>query len=108
MRRLADIVVASALLCFTLPLLAAVALAIRWEGPGPIFERQERLGPTGRRYHLLTFRTTVLRPTWAREVTAVGQFVRYTRIDALPRLINVLRGEISMIETDARSNPFFD
>lgn len=113
MKPLADIVIACALLSFTLPLLASVAAAIKCETSGPIFERQERVGSAGRRFKLLTFRTTVHDPehpgpVWAREVTRVGHFLRYTRIDALPQLINVLRGDIRMIETDAYPNPFFD
>lgn len=103
MRRLGDIVMAGVLLAITLPLLAAVWLAIKWENPGPAFETRERIGPTGRRFGLLRFRTTVrdaqassrLRP----QDTRVGQFLRYTRLDALPELINVLRGDMELLDT---------
>jgi lipopolysaccharide/colanic/teichoic acid biosynthesis glycosyltransferase len=113
MRRLGDVLIACALLCFTLPLLLLTAVAIKCGSPGPIFERQERVGAAGRRFKLLTFRTAVhdperVGPIWAREVTRIGHFLRYTRIDALPQLINVLRGDISLIETGAEPSPFFD
>jgi lipopolysaccharide/colanic/teichoic acid biosynthesis glycosyltransferase len=101
-RRLADIVIAGAVLLITLPLMVGVALAIRLESPGPVFERERRLN-RGRRFTPLTFRTTTydpegLTPKWLRNTTPIGRFLRYTRIDLLPRLINVIRGEISLRE----------
>ena len=62
---------------------------------------------------MLKFRTRVYEPDrtmpiWAQQTTRVGQFLRYTRIEALPRLINVLRGELSMIDPDGRSPSFLD
>src|SRR5690348_17180829 len=83
MRRLADLVIAGILLIITLPLMLFVALAIRWEGPGPIFERQTRIGRGGRRFHLLKFCSIVpdpnhVMPIWARKTTQVGEFLRYS------------------------------
>src|SRR5258708_1695179 len=113
MRRLADLVIACIALAITFPLMLMVGLAIRLETGGPILARQNRIGRAGRRFQMLKFRTSVHRPEhsarpWAEEMTRVGRFLRYTRIDALPQLINVLRGEISIIDRDAYSPPFFD
>jgi lipopolysaccharide/colanic/teichoic acid biosynthesis glycosyltransferase len=61
---------------------------------------------------MLKFRTTVHDPqlasaAWAQKTTQVGQFLRYTRIENLPQLINVLRGEMSIIDRGARGPSFF-
>jgi lipopolysaccharide/colanic/teichoic acid biosynthesis glycosyltransferase len=103
MKRLRDLAIACVLLAITLPLLLAVSFAIKWASPGPTLEAQERIGQSGRRFRTLAFRTTVqhdpLHSTpLAPEATRVGSFLRYTRIDALPQLINVLRGDMSMLE----------
>jgi lipopolysaccharide/colanic/teichoic acid biosynthesis glycosyltransferase len=113
MRRLADFLIAAALLVITSPLMLAVALAIKWEGPGPILERQRCIARGGRHFEMLKFRTiepdpehTI--PVWARKTTQVGQFLRYTRIECLPRLINVLRGEMSIVDSDGNSPSFLE
>ena len=104
MRRIADVVIACVLLASTLPLMLGVALAIRFEGPGPILDRPSCIGRGGRRFQTLKFRTTALYPKhasqpWVRKTTRVGRFLRYTRVDCLPRLINVLRGEMSLADS---------
>jgi lipopolysaccharide/colanic/teichoic acid biosynthesis glycosyltransferase len=104
MRRLSDRAIACALLAITLPLLLVVSFAIKWDNPGPAFERRERIGRGGRPFGVLMFRTTVHqpgqpKPTWAIETTRVGSFLRHARIDALPQLINVLRGDMSLLDT---------
>jgi lipopolysaccharide/colanic/teichoic acid biosynthesis glycosyltransferase len=113
MRRLGDLLLACFLLAITLPLLIVVALAIKCESQGPVFDRQTCIARGGRRFHMLKFRTSACdpqhaRPAWAQQATWVGQFVRYTRIEALPQLINVLRGEMSMIDRDLGSPSFLD
>ena len=113
MRRLGDIVIACLLLAITSPLMLIVTLAIKLEGVGPVLERQTCIGRSGRRFQMLKFRTVVhdpehATPAWAQRTTQLGQFLRYTRIDALPQLINVLRGEMSIIDRDARSPSFLD
>jgi lipopolysaccharide/colanic/teichoic acid biosynthesis glycosyltransferase len=113
MRRLADLLFASALLVVTLPLMAIVALAIKWEGTGPVFDRHTCIGCGGRRFQMLKFRTTAhdpeyARPEWAQKTTRVGQWLRYTRIEMLPQLINVLRGEMSMIDSGVGAPSFLD
>src|SRR5712672_681427 len=101
MRRLGDVAIACILLAITLPLMIIVALAIKWESPGPVLDRQTCVGRGGRRFQMLKFRTAMhdprhTAPAWARQTTQVGQFLRHTRIDDVPQLINVLRGELSI------------
>src|ERR1051325_1917436 len=103
MSRFSNRVVAFVLLIVTLPLIAFVALAIKCESRGPIFERHARIGPGARRFRLLTFRVTVYDPNntlpfWARRPTRVGWFIRYTRIVSLPQLLNAAPGEIGLLE----------
>ena len=113
MRRVADLVIASALLLIALPLIILLGLAIKWEGSGPIFERQTCIGRDGRRFQMLKFRTTAsdaehTRPVWARKTTQIGEFLRYTRIESLPQLFNVLRGEMSLLGGDRHSPSFLE
>jgi lipopolysaccharide/colanic/teichoic acid biosynthesis glycosyltransferase len=103
MRRLADVVIACVLLAIASALMIIVALAIKLESAGPVLERQTCVGRSGRRFQRLKFRTTThdprhATPAWARQTTQVGQFLRHTRIDDLPQLINVLRGEITLAD----------
>lgn len=102
MRRSGEFLMACILLVLTLPLMLIIALAIKGESSGPVFERREGVGPNGRPFQMLSFRTMAQRPgpvrsTW--QPTAVGQFLQCTRINALPRLFNVLRGDMSLMET---------
>ena len=85
-----DLAVAAALLVLTLPLFFAVSLLIKLESPGPIFGTREQLGLGGRRFRKLSFRSTN---------SGLGQFLRQTRIEALPELFNVLRGQLSVGDT---------
>ncbi|HVX64702.1 MAG TPA: sugar transferase [Pirellulales bacterium] len=89
-----------------IPMLA-VALFIKLTSPGPAIYRQERVGLGGRRFNLLKFRTMrvdaeeATGPVWAQEHdprrTPFGAFLRRWSIDELPQLINVLRGEMSLV-----------
>jgi lipopolysaccharide/colanic/teichoic acid biosynthesis glycosyltransferase len=101
MRRSGEFLMACILVVLTLPLMLIIALAIKWVSSGPVFERRERIGPNGRPCHILSFRTMAQQPGPGRSIwqpTALGHFLRSTRIDALPQLFNVLRGEMSLIE----------
>jgi exopolysaccharide biosynthesis polyprenyl glycosylphosphotransferase len=106
MRRGFDVLGSLVLLLATLPLLLLTALAIRLEGPGPIFYRQERVGLNGRTFRLFKFRSMRVDaekdgPRWATlgdsRVTRVGRLIRLTRIDEIPQAINVLRGDMALI-----------
>ena len=105
-RRAADIVLSLTLLAFTLPLMLLTAALVRLDSPGPVLYRQERVGLRGRCFTLLKFRSMrtdaeARGPVWAARrdprVTRVGAAIRLTRIDELPQLLNVLRGEMSFI-----------
>src|ERR1051325_10646144 len=76
MRRLADLLIAGVLILITSPLMLVVALAIKWEGPGPILERETCIARGGRRFEMLKFRTMLpdpehTMPAWARKPTQV-------------------------------------
>ena len=101
-----DILTSLALLLTTLPLMLFVAVLVCLDSPGPILYRQERVGRDGQSFTLLKFRSMranaeATGPTWAQQrdprVTRIGLFMRRTRIDELPQLINILRGEMSFI-----------
>jgi lipopolysaccharide/colanic/teichoic acid biosynthesis glycosyltransferase len=113
MKRLVDMLIASILLTITAPLLLLVALAIRLESPGPILVKETCIGLGGRRFQMLKFRTFLhdpdqMKPIWARKATRVGEALRFTRIEALPQLFNLLRGEMSIIDRNGRSPSFLD
>ena len=115
-KRLFDLIASGALLLVTLPITIATALLIRLEGGGPIFYRQERVGQAGRVFEILKFRSMKNdaerdgKPQWATSrdarTTRVGRFIRRTRIDELPQVINVLRGEMSFVGPRPE-RPFF-
>jgi lipopolysaccharide/colanic/teichoic acid biosynthesis glycosyltransferase len=105
-RRLRDVLLSSALLVLTLPVCVVAACMIKIESPGPVVYRQTRVGLNGRPFLLLKFRSMRADaerngPCWAAvgdvRVTRVGAWMRRTRIDELPQLVNVLRGEMSLI-----------
>jgi len=100
-----EVVGAGILLLVLSPLLAAVALAVRCSGPGPILFRQGRVGLRGKPFDILKFRTMRTSPdagpliTSAGDprVTRVGRVLRRWKLDELPQLVNVLRGEMSFV-----------
>src|SRR3954454_19838022 len=106
-KRIVDLIVAIFLLILTTPLILLVAIAIRCDSSGTILYKQERVGYHGRRFRILKFRSMVQnaegdgRAVWAAErdprVTRVGRLIRLTRIDELPQLLNVIRGEMSIV-----------
>jgi lipopolysaccharide/colanic/teichoic acid biosynthesis glycosyltransferase len=97
--RLADLVMACALIVLTLPLVMAVAIAIKCDSRGPVIMWKKRNSPSGREFWALRFRSTAHGPgiTFANrpEATFVGSVIRTFRIDLLPQLVNVLRGEMT-------------
>lgn len=114
-KRLVDIAISVAFLVFTLPVIALTALAIRIESPGPVLFRQERVGQQGRSFTLIKFRSMQIDaeadgPRWAqvqdRRVTMVGAIIRQTRIDEIPQVLNVLKGDMSFVGPRPE-RPFF-
>jgi exopolysaccharide biosynthesis polyprenyl glycosylphosphotransferase len=116
LKRTMDVAGASVALLLSAPLLAAIALAIRLDSPGPVLFRQRRVGRSGHRFQVLKFRTMVADaerrraallaesrdPHWLHlerdpRVTRVGRLLRHTSLDELPQLWNVLRGEMSLV-----------
>ena len=106
-KRIFDVIVAAILLIMSLPVLAFTAVLIALETRGSIIYRQTRVGYGGKNFTVLKFRSMTLdaekegNPAWATindaRVTRVGRFMRRTRIDELPQLINVLKGEMSFV-----------
>jgi polysaccharide biosynthesis protein PslA len=103
--RLFELLAALALFAVALPLIALVSLAIKCESRGPLICRQQRMGPGDRRFYAYKFRCTTLsfeRPSVGRadrtgDITRIGKLLRYTRMENLPQLLNVVRGEMSCI-----------
>jgi sugar transferase (PEP-CTERM system associated) len=105
-RRIASMVAAALGLLLCLPLFPFVILAIRLTSPGPIFFRQTRVGLGGQPFQVVKFRTMFVNAeaagaVWASKndprVTAVGGFMRKTRIDEIPQLWNILRGDMDFV-----------
>jgi len=106
-KRLFDILFSSAILVLTAPIMALTAVLVKLESKGPVFYRQERVGQNGAVFDVVKFRSMRTdaekdgKPVWATKnddrVTKVGRFIRKVRIDELPQLINVLKGEMSLV-----------
>jgi lipopolysaccharide/colanic/teichoic acid biosynthesis glycosyltransferase len=102
-----DFVGALLLLIIAAPIMAAVALAVKLTSPGPALFRQLRVGKDGRDFVLFKFRSmpenveAITGPVWSGDgdsrATPVGHFLRKFRLDELPQLFNVLRGEMSLV-----------
>lgn len=107
LRRALDLMASIVLLILALPIIGIAALCIRLDTKGPIFYRQERIGEGGRPFHLTKLRTMRVdaeregQPQWARvgdsRVTRVGRILRKCRVDELPQIFSVLRGEMSLV-----------
>ena len=106
-KRIVDIGGSLVLLLVSLPAMALTALVIQIESPGPVIFRQERVGRGGRPFRVLKFRSMRLDAEkdgiarWATasdsRITRVGRVIRKLRIDELPQLFNVLRGDMSLV-----------
>ncbi|MEO6091466.1 MAG: exopolysaccharide biosynthesis polyprenyl glycosylphosphotransferase [Novosphingobium sp.] len=106
-KRAFDIVVAGLALLVLAPLMLAVALVIRLQDGGPVFFRQKRVGRSNRQFMILKFRSMNVATEDAEgnrsasraddRITRFGRFIRTTSIDELPQLINVLRGDMSVV-----------
>lgn len=105
-KRAFDLLLSLAALVLLSPVLLAIALVVRLDSPGPVFFRQERVGRHGRVFRIHKFRTMVVDAP-ARglpltvgadpRITRSGAWLRRTRLDELPQLIDVLRGDMSLV-----------
>ncbi len=116
-KRILDVVILLAAMPVLIPILAVCAVAVRLDSPGPILFRQQRTGLHGVRFGMYKFRTMVanaeeLKPSLAHlnimtppdfkiiddpRITRVGKFLRKTSLDEVPQIVNVLRGEMSLV-----------
>ncbi len=106
-KRVMDILFSMAGILIVLPGLPFVALSIKWSSSGPVLFKQKRVGERGHEFTLIKFRTMCdnaeleTGPVWASEddprITKLGSWFRKMRIDEIPQLVNVLRGEMSFI-----------
>jgi exopolysaccharide biosynthesis polyprenyl glycosylphosphotransferase len=106
LKRAMDLVLAAGLLCVLAPLLLLIAVLIRLDSPGPILFRQTRLGLYGRPFDILKFRSMSVLENGDRivqatrndpRITRVGRILRKSSLDELPQLVNVLKGEMSLV-----------
>src|SRR5262249_37130054 len=116
MKRPIDLTPSLAMPGLTLPLMVAPPLVVGIDGGGPVLYRQERVGESGRTFVLSKFRSMRKdaekggKPIWAKDgddrITRVGRFIRKTRLDELPQLWNVVRGDMSFVGPRPE-RPFF-
>ncbi len=103
-KRLFDLSITLPALLLLAPLLAVIALLVRWQLGAPILFRQQRPGLHGKPFSILKFRTMTdkydalgnLLPD-AQRLTPIGQFLRITSLDELPEMLNVIRGDMSLV-----------
>jgi sugar transferase (PEP-CTERM system associated) len=114
-KRLFDLVLALVGLVLAAPLMLLTAIAVRLDSPGPVLYRQERVGENGRIFTLSKFRSMRAdaetgTPIWAKDkddrVTRVGRFIRLARLDELPQIWSVLKGDMSFVGPRPE-RPFF-
>ena len=117
MKRTFDFVVALLGLVLVFPLWGVVALSIRMDSKGPVFFRQERIGRGFQPFLIIKFRTMVRDAprqggpiTFGNDprITRVGRILRKTKIDELPQLINVLKGEMSLVGPRPEIRPYVE
>jgi sugar transferase (PEP-CTERM system associated) len=107
LKRSVDLLLSVIMLILNLPIITITAILIKIDSPGPVIFSQERVGEKGRTYRIHKFRSMVVDaekqsgPVWAQDkddrVTRVGRFIRSWRIDEIPQLWNVLKGEMSFV-----------
>src|SRR5437879_3766183 len=117
-KRVASVLISLLVLVLSLPLLPFVALAIGLTSPGAVFYRQKRVGRAGTVFDCYKFRTmradaeADLGPTWASDddprITPVGRFLRMSRLDEIPQLWNVLKGDMNIVGPRPERPEFVD
>lgn len=116
-KRIMDIFISSLLLLGSMPIVIITALLVKIDSPGPIFYRQERVGEGNKPFDIIKFRSMRQDAekngaVWAKQnddrVTRVGDFIRRVRIDEIPQLWNVLKGEMSLVGPRPERQVFVD
>jgi exopolysaccharide biosynthesis polyprenyl glycosylphosphotransferase len=107
LKRLMDIFISFLILVLSSPITLLTAVAIKIDSKGPVFFKQERLGQNGKPFNVIKFRSMIqdaekyTGPVWSKKddprVTRMGKFVRKVRIDEIPQMFNVLKGEMSLV-----------
>ncbi len=107
LKRLIDIIASLLILIITFPICLLSAIAIKIDSEGSIFFKQERIGQNGKVFRILKFRSMKkdaekdTGPVWSQKddprITSVGRFIRKVRIDEIPQMFNVLKGEMSIV-----------
>jgi exopolysaccharide biosynthesis polyprenyl glycosylphosphotransferase len=105
-KRAIDLFLALFILIISVPLSAILALLIKSDSKGPVFYSQKRIGKNQKVFRLIKFRTMIrdaekIKPVWASQndtrMTRIGKILRKTRLDELPQMINIIKGEMSFI-----------
>ena len=105
-KRILDIISASAILIIACVFMPFIALAIKLEDKGPVFYRHQRIGKNRKPFLLIKFRSMKENsekqgPVWAKEqdkrITRIGKFLRKTHLDEIPQMLNILKGDISLV-----------
>ena len=107
LKRLIDILISIVLMILSSPIVLITSFAIKFESKGPVFYRQDRSGLDGKVFKIIKFRSMradaekASGPVWSTKddprITKVGKFIRKVRIDELPQMVNVLKGEMSLV-----------
>lgn len=116
-KRILDLLVSSSIFLITLPLTLIIMILIKLDSKGPIFYIQERFGENEKMFRLIKFRSMIKDaekegPKWAKKkdsrITRVGKILRKTRFDELPQLINIIKGDMSLIGPRPEREYFID
>lgn len=122
-KRILDLIFGIVFGIITFALTPLIALAVKISSPGPVFFRQTRVGQLGQKFSIIKFRTMIANApdgsaegttgvTWAQEndprITKIGKFLRKTRLDELPQLWNILKGEMSFVGPRAERPEFHE
>jgi len=116
LKRMFDIIISMLILIITFPVCLITAAAVKLDSKGPVFFKQERCGLNGKSFIIVKFRSMFVDaekhsgPVWSQKddprITGVGRFIRRVRIDEIPQMYNVLRGEMSFVGPRPE-RPFF-
>ncbi|UCD84906.1 MAG: sugar transferase [Deltaproteobacteria bacterium] len=105
-KRIFDFTISFLSLLLLFPFLLIVSIMIKWDSPGPVFFKQKRAGENGKEFNILKFRTMIngaekLGPHITSNndprITKMGRLIRWGKLDEFPQLINVLKGEMSLV-----------